>query len=205
MLQQTFLRSTSKYTDDKNLSDELWNEIEQSYSESNRHYHNLSHIEDLIKELSDVKEQIQDWDTMMFSVFYHDIIYNPKSKKNEEKSALLAKKRLQTIGFPEEKIGKCFEQIIATKSHNKNSDNDVNLLIDADLYILGKSREEYVIYTENIRKEYSHYKDFIYKKGRKKVLKHFLSMDRIYKTVHFYNRYEIKARINLSVELDLLN
>jgi predicted metal-dependent HD superfamily phosphohydrolase len=36
-------------------------------------------------------------------------------------------------------------------------------------------------------------------------LKHFLDRERIFKTDHFYNLYEVQARMNLTHELEMLN
>jgi predicted metal-dependent HD superfamily phosphohydrolase len=52
-----------------------------------------------------------------------------------------------------------------------------------------------------VRKEYLIYPDLIYNPGRKKVLHHFLAMDRIFKTDFFYNKFEQQARQNLRKEI----
>jgi predicted metal-dependent HD superfamily phosphohydrolase len=118
------------------------------------------------------------------------------------KSAEFAEERMQILGIPEERIEKCKVQILATSLRRRSDDRDTNYLLDADLSILGRSGEEYAKYAGEIRKEYSFYPDILYKPGRKKVINHFLGPDRIYKTNHFYDKYEIKARKNLEWELN---
>jgi predicted metal-dependent HD superfamily phosphohydrolase len=147
---------------------------------------------------------IKDYDTLLFSVVYHDVIYNAEERNNEERSAELAEQRMQEINVPLDKIINCRRQIIATKSHTQSADMDTNFLLDADLSILGKSWEEYVTYTTNIRREYAIYPDVIYNAGRKSVLKHFLQMDRIFKTKEFYERFEKDARDNIEREIAML-
>lgn len=44
----------------------------------------------------------------------------------------------------------------------------------------------------------------MYVPGRKKVLNYFLAMPRIFKTNHFYEKYEEAARKNLEDELERL-
>ncbi len=200
-LRQTFIELVGKYSKNTHLSETLWHEIEQNYTNKKRFYHTLSHLENLYHELIEVKEEIEDWDTILFSVYYHDIIYKTTKNNNEEKSAELAKERLQLIKFPNDKISKCVSQIIATKQHLESTDLDTNLFTDADLSILGKPRESYSEYFKQIRKEYSQYPNFIYNPGRKNVLNHFLSMERIFKTDSFFNKYENIARQNLANEL----
>jgi len=205
MLKQLFQHLIAKNNSNPSITEKLWNEIEENYSNKKRHYHNLSHLENLFEQLSGVQNQIEDWDTVFFSLIYHDIIYSASSKANEEKSAELCKARLRDIGYPENKIQKCVTQILATKTHSKTDDNDTELFTDADLSILGQEWETYLMYSRNIRKEYSMYPNLLYNPGRKKVLNWYLSMDRIFKTEYFYEKYEEKARENLRRELELLS
>ena len=192
---------TSRYTHNTELVNDLWTEIEREYSTKKRHYHNLSHIKYMIDRAMQFKEKLIDFDTVLFSIFYHDIVYNIMRKDNEQKSADIAHDRLTKLAVPPDKLAACQNQIIATKDHKDNENNDINYLLDFDLAILGDTAENYEIYRKNIRKEYSIYPDFLYKKGRKKVLQHFLEMDRIFKTNEFYESFESLARKNLKIEL----
>lgn len=204
MLKTIFIALLKNYSDDEELIDNLWKELEQNYSGKKRFYHTLQHLENLLLQLNQVKEEIHNWDTLLFTLFYHDAVYNSLKADNEEKSAELAEKRMQQLAVPTETIDCCIEQILATKSHNHSTDSDTNYFTDADLFVLGENWETYATYLTNVRKEYSIYPDLIYNPGRKKVLNHFLAMDRIYKTDFFYDRYEKRAKENLQKELDLL-
>ncbi|MCE3295295.1 MAG: hypothetical protein K0R65_1009 [Crocinitomicaceae bacterium] len=204
MLQSIFLQLARNYSPDKTLAGSLWAEIEQHYSEAGRHYHTMSHLEHLYEELSVVKNNISDWDTVLFSLFYHDVIYDPTAKDNEEKSAELAEKRLLETGFPEERTARCMNQILATKKHEMSADPDANYFTDADLSTLAFDWENYRVYMQNVRREYAVYADVLYNPGRKKVLEQLLGMKRLYKTDHFYDRYEKQARENLRREMELL-
>ncbi|HJS56039.1 MAG TPA: hypothetical protein VJ765_15920 [Chitinophagaceae bacterium] len=202
MPRDIFFDLTKKYTTDFQLTQRLWIEIEKKYSAPDRHYHTRSHLENLISQLEEVKTQIHDWDSVLFAVFYHDVIYKATSKNNEEKSADLARKRLREINIPQGKSLKCTDMILATKKHLKTGDNDTDLFIDADLSILGQSWDVYATYFHQVRKEYSIYPDFIYNPGRKKVLNGLLQMERIYKSMYFYDKLEAKARQNLAREME---
>ncbi len=204
MLKETFVELLINYTADKSMAAEMWTEIEKNYSDSKRHYHTLQHLNNLLAHLLEVKHELQDWKIILFTLYYHDIIYNPLKANNEEKSAQLAEKRLKQISVSDAVIANCKHQILATKSHIKSTDSDTNYFTDADLSVLGQTWETYSLYYKNVRKEYSIYPDFIYKPGRKKVLNHFLSMDKIFKTNFFYNKYEIQAKQNLQKEIELL-
>lgn len=203
MLTTLFLKTALKYTNDRYKADRMWLEIEKHYSGNNRHYHNLSHLENMIKELEEVKNNIRDWDAMVFALFYHDVIYKPTAKNNEEESAALAEKRLMEIGVPEAQVQQCSILILATKSHVLHQQDDVNHFTDADLAILGFDAEKYAAYAMQVRKEYSFYPDFLYNPGRAKVLRNFLAMNAIFKTVHFSSKFEENARANIAAELSL--
>ena len=203
-LNSIFSNLISKFSNNENLKLDYWQEIEKLYSQKNRKYHNLAHLENMILELENVKEEISDYDVMLFSVFYHDIVYKATSKDNEEKSAEIAKKRLEKINISNERIIKIYNQILATKSHKKSDDSDTNFLVDADLAILGKDWNVYENYVHQIRKEYSIYPDFLYNPGRKKILTHFLKFDEIFKTDYFKEKYEKMARENIKKEISIL-
>lgn len=205
MLTDTFLQLVNKYSKDTELATNLWLEIFTKYSEPKRQYHTIGHLEEMIANLSEVKAKISDWNSTLFAVFYHDIIYKASSSTNEADSAKLAMLKLSEIGYPSEKIAKCSNMILATKSHESSEDSDTNYLTDADLAILGSNQYDYQKYSEQIREEYTIYPDFMYNNGRKKALQHFLQMDAIYKTEYFFQKYENQARINIANELESLN
>lgn len=204
MLAETFIELLKTYNNNTLLINELWTEIKVKHSDKKRHYHTLTHLEHLLNELSAVKARIKNWEVVLFSLYYHDIVYNPLKDNNEEKSAELAEARLQNIGIPATLIHQCSLQILATKKHLPDTNEDTNYFTDADLSVLGQDWDTYSAYTQAIRKEYSIYPDLIYNPGRKKVLQHFLKMDRIYKTEYFYQRLEERAKSNLQRELEAL-
>lgn len=200
-LKERYFRICFNYTKNETLIENLWHEIEKKYSEKGRHYHNLNHLENMFSELKPVKDKILNFNNVSFSVFYHDVIYDATSKMNEEKSAEFAKSRLQKLGLNEIDLAEISEQILATKSHQKSYKTDINYLLDADLSVLGKDTQTYLDYIKQIRKEYSIYPDFLYNPGRKKVLKHFLDLENIFKTEDFRNKYESQAKENIEFEL----
>ncbi|WP_091511321.1 HD domain-containing protein [Flexibacter flexilis] len=204
MLKDFFFDLIRNYTDNENTINYLWNEIEKNYSNHRRYYHTLQHLENLLVQLVEVKEKIQNWNIILFSIYYHDAIYNVLKSDNEQRSAALAEKRMLQIGVDNQIINICKMQIMATQSHAQSADNDTNYFTDADLSVLGQSWNIYEIYYKNVRKEYIIYPDIIYNSGRKKVLHHFLSMDRIFKTEFFNSKLENQAKENLQKELYLL-
>ncbi|HSY62686.1 MAG TPA: hypothetical protein VK796_12465 [Cytophaga sp.] len=204
MLKQTFDTLLNSYTNNQRLIDELWNEIVKAYSNPKRYYHTLQHLDDILEQLLLVKNHIKDWDTILFALFYHDVVYNATKSDNEEQSAVYAGERMKKLGISDEIILKCSNQILATKSHLQQSDSDSNYFTDADLSVLGQEWSSYALYFHQVRKEYAIYPDFLYNPGRKKVLNHFLAMERIFKTDYFFDKLEEKAKSNLKKELKFL-
>jgi predicted metal-dependent HD superfamily phosphohydrolase len=203
-LKTTWHSLVSKYRRDDGLIAALWQEIDRCYGEKHRHYHILEHIDFMIQKSVEHRNKLDDPDTVLFSIFYHDIVYEATRTDNEEKSATLANDRLTLINVSAEMNSKCGQQIMATKNHMLSTDGDTNYLLDFDLAILGETPEQYNNYAKKIRKEYSFYPDGIYYSGRRKILQHFLDMEEIFKTEEFQTRYEQQARNNIMMELDMM-
>ncbi len=203
MIKQEFLKSLKKYTSDSGLQLSMWSEIEKSYSRSDRHYHNLAHLNSILTELKIHQDKFSNWDTIIFAIVYHDFVYNTLKSNNEERSAEAAIKSLNLISFPEKLTDFCSHLILSTKKHEPG-DSETNLFTDADLSILGSDSRTYALYSKQIRREYSIFPDLVYNPGRKKVLTHFLNLNTIYKTKEFSDKYELTARANLQTELNAL-
>lgn len=203
-LEVSFKAVSRKYIDNETKIENLWQKIAREHSTRGRYYHNMSHLEHLLVELGAVGQHINDWESIVFSIAFHDIVYSVHRKDNEARSSDVAKQSLLSLNVPQTTIDRCDEIILATKSHLMSRNADTNYFTDADLSILGSSWAQYNQYAQNVRLEYRFYPDFVYRPGRKKVLHHFLSMNKIFKTKDFHDRYEISARHNLAEELRLL-
>lgn len=180
----------------------LWLDLEKVYSSKSRHYHNLTHLEEMINLYDIHYSNLQFPDEVLFSIFYHDYVYKVTRKDNELKSAEHALSILPSNIKVNKQL--VFDMICATKLHQHNKIEDINWLIDFDLKILSKDWEDYKIYTRQIRKEYNIYPDFLYNPGRKKALEHFLENENIYQTATFRSFFEEKARENIQKEIATL-
>ncbi|WP_316633449.1 hypothetical protein [uncultured Flavobacterium sp.] len=184
-----------------------WFDLEKAYSKKSRHYHNLTHIKDMILSFEMYFDALQFPNEILYSIFYHDYIYVSSKKDNELKSAEYAVSiftDIKPVGFAKPDKQLVFDAICATQLHQHNAIEDINWLIDFDLKILARDWDEYQIYFEQIRKEYRIYPDFLYKPGRAKALKHFLENDFIFQTATFRDLFEEKARTNIEKEILLL-
>ncbi|MCP4156379.1 MAG: hypothetical protein GY757_52185 [bacterium] len=205
-LKSNWLNLTARYTNDDLLAKEFLDELITKYSANSRHYHNLKHIEQLLKLTIKYKKKIKNPDTIHFAIWYHDAIYDCASTGNENKSACLASEKAALLGFDKNKAEKCHQLILATKSHrlpDELDDFDSQFFLDIDLAILGAGQAEYSQYTKAVRKEYNFCPNSNYYEGRKKVIESFLDRDYIYQTSLLRKKLENNARINLKNELSL--
>lgn len=196
-----FFKRLSQYTNDTELVKKTFEALLKQYTSSKRHYHNISHIVGLLNMLETHKYHIADDEVMFFSIWFHDSIYNTWKSDNEEKSAIWAKEVLSQTNFPAERIEKVCAYILATKTHTPTGDSDLNWFLDFDLSILGSLSSVYELYVRQIREEYTLIPNFIFNKGRKKVLRSLLEKERLYQTEDFRTRLEAQARMNIEAEL----
>lgn len=201
-IQEQVMTTLRAFGSSEQLYVNMWDEIVKQHSSRMRYYHTLSHLDHMIIQLQGVQSSIAHWDAVVLAVAYHDIIYNPLRSNNEERSAAVAVERLTAAGVDSETVTRTHRHILASKAHIVSDDQDTNYFVDADLSVLGANRNVYAAYAANVRKEYRYYPDLLYKPGRRKVLRHFLDMPRIFKTELFYSTFESQARQNLQWELE---
>ncbi|CAN5321907.1 hypothetical protein BH09BAC1_BH09BAC1_21560 [soil metagenome] len=180
--------------------------LHKAYISSGRHYHNLDHIENLLAFIDQYEAQLFDPDALRLAIWFHDAVYNVFKSNNEVQSAELAAKALTELGISQEVIDKVHRYIVATDHRIPiaQEDTDLAFLVDIDLSILAIELEDYKTYTEQIRREYRVFPNFIYHRGRRKVLQGLLNKTAIYHSPRFNEEWEPRARKNLQRELESL-
>ena len=178
--------------------------LKTMYSEPQRFYHNITHIGSCLTELDSARDLVQQPNLVEFAIWYHDAIYNPKAKDNEEQSAQLAYGVCLVAKIPNDFANRTKDLILVTKHDAVPQGIDARVLVDIDLSILGKKPEEFDEYERNIRKEYSLVPEEQFRQGRSAILQIFLSRDSIYLTDFFKGKYESQARANLQRSIEAL-
>jgi predicted metal-dependent HD superfamily phosphohydrolase len=193
-----------KYCEDETIVNHLFAAIQEAYIGTQRYYHNLDHIESLLKLSEANSDAIQNKEVVDFSIFYHDIVYVAGRGDNEYQSALVAEKALKELGVAIDLIGQVSVFINATSNHSQlpNTDEDLKLFIDFDLSILATEREVYRNYILNIRKEYGHIPSEQFALGRKGFIQHLMRQPHIFHTELFREREE-QARKNMQWEIEM--
>lgn len=202
-LEASFREVATLYRGDAAVVTEEWNYIKECHSSKSRHYHNLNHLQDVIQQLTDSKDE-EVWPVFVLATVYHDIVYSVTAKNNEEQSARIAIERMQRMKVPADIVSHVGRCILATKRHELTGDKVIDEFTDADMSILGREWGVYEQYAQQVREEYRIYPDLLYNPGRRKVLYSFLAMERIFKTDYFYDKYEQAARGNIKREADRL-
>lgn len=182
--------------------DRVLQDLFRVYSGSDRHYHNLIHIHRVLELVGEWKACEIDRESLQFSAWFHDAIYNPKASNNEAKSAEYAAIELAKMGIEKETIDRVISLISYTQFHQApTNDLEAQILLDADLAILGSPPREYQAYARAIRREYSWLSGSEYRAGRRRVLEQFLQRDRLYFLDLYYEKFERQARENIHLEL----
>jgi len=208
-VQLQFHKVVSKYVNDPIVVATLFTEVFKRYTTKDRYYHNIRHIYRMCKLWLKYKNKMSNTDAVFFAIIYHDIIYKPKRKDNEEASASFFNKMATKKYFKSDQsfLKLVSDFIVATKHNGKlspeMSDNkDCMFLLDFDLEVLGTEHlDVYDWYKSGVRKEYKMYPNKIYNNGRKSFLEMLLKKGKIYSTKEFKRREKV-AKINLQNEIN---
>ena len=167
------------------------------YTESQRAYHTIQHIVECLDLFKEIQDFTTDPRAIELAIWFHDVVYDPKSNANEYESAVLMQ-HLMSAYLNESTLEKTYQWILATQTHQACSDQDLKYLLDIDLSILGSSKARFQQYEKQIQFEYAWVDSSIYRSKRSEVLKGFLSMQPIFQTDYFQSKFEQQARLNLS-------
>jgi predicted metal-dependent HD superfamily phosphohydrolase len=172
-----------------------------AYAEPQRHYHNQRHIAECLAEFDQARHLARQPETVEFALWFHDTVYDPRKSDNEEQSAALAKRCLAEAGVSGAMQENVNRLVIATKSHETETDSDAGLVMDVDLSIFGQQEQRFSEYEQQIRQEYAWVPRPIFNSKRREILKRFVARDRIYATEWFRDKYEQQARRNLQASI----
>jgi predicted metal-dependent HD superfamily phosphohydrolase len=180
-------------------------DLTEHYAAPERHYHTLDHIHAVLETLRALGAT-EATPALLLAAWFHDVIYDSRTSDNEEKSAAHARSLLHPLGVSEEVLDEAERLILLTKTHSPMAgDRPGEMLVDADLSILGAAESAYDAYAQAIRREYAWVAEADYRRGRRAVLLTFLQRPRIYSTAEMFARAEQAARRNLRREIALLN
>jgi len=183
----------------------VFQDLSRRYSEPGRAYHNLEHVAAMLETVSAFGDALHDDTAICLAVWFHDANYDARRPDNEERSAVLAAAALGRGGASPALVSAVGRLILATKTHRAAPDDtDCQILLDADLAVLGSGAASYDRYARAIREEYAWVPEADWRAGRRRVLEGFLGRDRLYHTAALFQRCEQAARANLRREIECL-
>jgi predicted metal-dependent HD superfamily phosphohydrolase len=181
---------------DSALADRTFEEVRTHYAGPGRFYHTLDHVQNVLRTVESLGSYARNLNAVRLAAWLHDVIYDSRASDNEERSADYAERLCEQLSITEGRLVAAL--IRKTKTHDAAEDADAQVLIDADLAILGGNKSAYRLYAEQIRHEYAWVPEPEYRMGRRHILERFLRRPRIF---HFLSRLEAAARRNIAAEI----
>lgn len=174
------------------------------YAEPHRHYHTARHVAECLEHFDSVCALCEHEAEVELALWFHDAIYDPRSKSNEAQSANWAQRVMRKAGLPDDCCSRVHALILKTCHDAQSETIDQQVLVDIDLAILGADTQRFGEYERQVRAEYAWVPESLFRRTRKQILEGFLTRPTIYSTALFRTALENSARANLSRSLQLL-
>ena len=204
--------SEDGYSHNEKECKEFRKQLYSVYNATGRYYHTIQHVNEMLGIFMgntlhmDPRAAFPCDSAILWAIIFHDYVYDPLSKTNEEDSVEaweLFANRYEFFAPMKEEVSKL---IMFTKTHEAPKDEYWGeFMVDLDMAILGSSTARFNEYERQIRNEYAMVDDETYKKGRLDFVQKILARNTIYLTKMFQNTHEKQARINLNKLLEVLN
>jgi predicted metal-dependent HD superfamily phosphohydrolase len=206
IMQMTWVRLLSRFNVEPAPAYPIFDRLIEAYQETHRHYHNLEHINEVLKVAGKLADQSESLLTIQLAIWFHDAVYDATRTDNERRSAELARELLLPVNVDPAIVETVERLILATAIDAITPEHaDGKIMLDADRSILGADPKRYQRYVDGIRKEYQHVSDELWRAGRGKLLQHWLDQPRLFLTERMHSVGDEPARTNLRAELDALN
>jgi predicted metal-dependent HD superfamily phosphohydrolase len=145
-----------------------YNMILSMWNESHRYYHTQNHLLDLIEQINEKRNQLpqKDYEKLIITALFHDIVYDPTRSDNEEKSAQFL---MESVSDKENSdILEIKQMILDTKSHNPETELS-KMFCEMDMSIVEGDFEKLLDWEKGISQEFKVFGP-LYKEGRLKFL-----------------------------------
>lgn len=175
---------------------DVWSNLDALYAAENRHYHTIDHIVFCLHEFDRIRQPLESPEALELSIWFHDAIYDPQSKTNEQDSLNLFLQAAMGELKPEiiDEVG---PMIMATLHTEEPHTLDERYMCDIDLSSFAIPWDAFIHDSNALREENRHQSDGEFYTKKLKFLNGLLSRPRIYFTDDFFTRYETLARRNI--------
>lgn len=141
----------------------------EKWNEPHRHYHNQEHLDSLLQQIERDRDKMtaQEYEQLVLTALFHDIVYDVLRNDNEEQSAAYF---LSVCGEKDaQPVREIYDAIIATKTHEPV--NGIAAVFNRyDMSIVEGSLDELLRWEEGIYQEYKVFGKDVYQKGRLQFL-----------------------------------
>ena len=169
-----------------------------AYSEPQRYYHTLHHIEHCLSLFDKVSSNLQCPEALELAIWFHDFVYQPGATDNEQSSAdqfMLVTKNV----FDDKHRNLVYQHIMATVHVESDMDHeDTNYMVDIDLSSFGLPWAEFKRDSDNLRLEMPHLSDDDYYRKQLAFQQALIDRPQFFRSDFFYQHYEDQARLNLT-------
>jgi predicted metal-dependent HD superfamily phosphohydrolase len=185
-------------------SERVGDHLMAQYSNNDRHYHGMGHIVSMLEGFDAIEADFKEPLAAELAIFFHDVIYDPSRRDNEEQSA---KKMIGLLGGRVDHglLESAARSIEATRQHALTASHDANLLVDLDMAILGQPWPVYERYADGVMREYLPvYGEMAYRHGRRTLfLEPTIAHGAVFLTEAFQSLNPQAIR-NMQREIDIL-
>lgn len=185
------------------------------WSEPQRRYHTVQHLLEVLQGVEELAAagEVDSVGARLarIAAWYHDAVYDPRAEagSNEHRSATLARDHLNALGVARGSVDVIEALVLMTLDHDATAGpsalasrrHTVEVLHDADLWVLSAPAARYREYAGQVRAEYAHVPEDLFAHGRSAILSEFLQREDLYRTEHARRHWQARARSNLTTEL----
>lgn len=183
--------------------------LAEQYEQPRRSYHTAEHACRVAHAADGLAQGLElgsrDRQTLTAAALAHDVVYQGRPGEDEEASAQVAERALLTTRVDAVAAREVARLIRTTAAHRVGDGDEAGAaLSDADLSILGSDPADYDRYVLDVRREYAHVAEDLWRAGRAAVLTDLLQRPTLFVTEPARRLWERQARLNLTRELRTL-
>jgi pantetheine-phosphate adenylyltransferase len=140
-----------------------YDNIQESWNEEHRFYHGMDHLKQLINLIESGISDEEYRKKLYLIAIFHDVVYDPYSQDNEEKSAEMY--RVMTGNNFDQEV---YDAILDSKDHTKKASNLISeVFLDMDIHnLLYGSLDDMIRDSHLLTREYGAYDWTLMKAGR---------------------------------------
>ena len=188
---------------DGNAAGQTFEALAAAWGEPARRYHDREHLAECLLQIDLARASGASTDLAELALWFHDAVYVPGARDNEESSAklLLAESRRLQLDRATADAAAALVRATAHEGSGGEPGPEEALMLDIDLSILGSDPLRFMEYEYAIEEEFEKIPRMRFRIGRGRFLASLLARPKIFRTDLFRERSEATAREQLSALL----